>query len=268
MPFCSKCGAEMSEDAVFCPKCGARVHAAASIVYKRDSSGWGTSKVLSIIGGGFLLLIAFGFLAGGGGLLWSQSAFTDQDGYMITTPTRFNVASYAIVQDNIDLHMGSGWMMNPTNRDIVSIKVTATSNTNTPIFVGIATRQSAQNYLNGVNIDRIVSYSWTTLNVADDELPIYQTVAGGAPSSPPIAQSFWIAQSAGVGKQTITWTPSTGEYWFVVMNADGSKVVDVDAQVGARVTILNWVGYGLMFGGIVLALIGLAAIYFGAFRRH
>ncbi len=266
MPFCSKCGAEMSEDAVFCPKCGERVQAA-GVVYRRDSSRWGAGKVFAIIGGGFLLLIALGFMAGGGAMLWGQSAFTDQDGYMITTPARFNVASYAVVQDDIDIHMGSGWMMSPTNRDIVSFKVTATSNTDAPIFVGIATRQSAQNYLNGVNVDRIVSYSWTPSNIVDDDTPVYQTITGGAPSTPPTTQSFWVAQSSGAGKQTITWTPTTGEYWIVVMNADGSKVVDADVQVGARVTILGWVGYGLMFGGLVLALIALAAVYFGAFRR-
>jgi len=43
--------------------------------------------------------------------------------------------------------------------------------------------------------------------------------------------------------------------------------VDVDAQVGARVTILSWVGWGLLLGGIMVALVGVAALYFGALRR-
>jgi hypothetical protein len=51
------------------------------------------------------------------------------------------------------------------------------------------------------------------------------------------------------------------------MNADGSKVVDVTAQVGARVTVLSWVGWGLLFGGLILAFAGVTAVYFGAFRR-
>jgi hypothetical protein len=51
------------------------------------------------------------------------------------------------------------------------------------------------------------------------------------------------------------------------MNADGSKMVDIDAQVGARVTILKWVGWGLLLGGLMLAFAGLATVYFGAFRR-
>lgn len=51
------------------------------------------------------------------------------------------------------------------------------------------------------------------------------------------------------------------------MNADGSKALDINAQVGARVTILGWIGGGLLVGGLVIALLGVIVIYFGAFRR-
>ena len=51
------------------------------------------------------------------------------------------------------------------------------------------------------------------------------------------------------------------------MNADGSKAIDVNAQVGARVTILKWIGWGMLIGGLVIALLGVIVIYFGAFRR-
>lgn len=256
----------MSEDALFCPKCGAPVKVT-GVVYRRDSAGWHAGRVLSLIFGGFVLLMAAGLIMGGGAILWSQSAITDSEGYMITAPINLNVASYALVQDNIDIHMDSGWMMNPSTRDIVSIKVSATSNNGAPIFVGIAQQQYAQNYLNNVNIDKLVSYSWAPYRMSSSERPVYQTIPGGAPSSPPTAQSFWVAHSSGTGTQTVTWTPTTGEYWVVIMNADGSKAVDVDAQVGARVTILSWVGWGLLLGGIMVALVGVAALYFGALRR-
>jgi hypothetical protein len=267
MPFCPKCGAEMGEDAVFCAKCGTRVQSAGGVTYRKDSAGWGAGRVVAIIGGGFLLIVALGFLAGGGMMLWGMGAVTGADGYMTMTPVRLNVASYAIVQDNIDVHMSTGWMINPSTKDIVSLKISVASNTAAPIFVGIATKQSAQNYLNGVNIDRLVSYTWAPNQMMDSGEPVFQTVSGGVPSSPPTAQSFWIAHASGTGTQTITWTPTTGEYWVVVMNADGTKPVDLDAQVGARVTILNWVGYGLLIAGLLLALLSVAAIYFGIFRR-
>jgi hypothetical protein len=52
------------------------------------------------------------------------------------------------------------------------------------------------------------------------------------------------------------------------MNADGSKGVDANVQVGARVTILSWIGWGLLVGGILVAMVGVVIIYFGAIRRH
>ena len=265
MPFCPKCGAEIPEDAAFCPKCGSPVQVA-GVVYRKDSAGQPAGRIFALIFGGFILLLAMGLIISGGAILWSQSALTDQTGYMITPSTRLNVASYAIVQDNIDIPMGSGWMMNPTTKNIVSLKVSVTPSDNTPIFVGIAQQQYAQSYLNNVNIDKLVSYSWTSSRMMDNEPPVYETITGSAPSSPPTAQSFWIAQASGLGTQTMTWTPTSGEYWVVVMNADGSKIVDVNAQVGARVTILRWVGWGLLIGGLLVALAGVAVVYFGAIQ--
>jgi hypothetical protein len=237
------------------------------VVYRRDSVSWNVGRVIALVFGGFMLLIAFGLLMGGGAMLWAQTAVADQNGYMLTKPAHFSVASYAIVQSGIDVHMDGGWMMNPSFQDIVSVKITATSNNGKPIFIGIASQQYAQNYLNNVNIDKLISYEWVPNRMTDDNAPTYQTIPGVSPSSSPSTQSFWISQSSGSGTQTITWTPSTGEYWVVVMNADGSKAIDVNAQVGARVTILGWVGGGLLVGGLVIALLGVIVIYFGAFRR-
>ena len=58
-----------------------------------------------------------------------------------------------------------------------------------------------------------------------------------------------------------------GEYWVVVMNTDGSKSVDVNVQVGARATILTWIGWGMLIGGLMIALVSVIILYFGAFRR-
>jgi hypothetical protein len=266
LPFCSKCGAEYPDDASFCPKCGAPVQST-GVVYRKEPQRGGAGRIISIIFGGFVLLIAFGFITGGGALLWSQTALTDSSGYLMAPSERFNVASYAVVEDNIDIQMSRGWMMNPTADDIVSLKLTVTPNNGKPVFVGIAQRQYAEDYLTGVNIDRLVSYTWMHSTMMDDDTPVFQTISGGAPSTPPAAQSFWVAQSSGTGTQTVTWTPTNGEYWVVVMNADGSKAVDVNAQVGARITVLSWVGWGLLIGGLTIAAIGVAAIYFGAIRR-
>jgi hypothetical protein len=264
--FCQKCGAEAPDDAGFCPKCGSPMPSSGVVYRKERSGGWGLSKAISIIFGGFMLLVAMGLVFGGGAVLWSQSALTDKAGYMIATPVQLNAASYAIVADGIDVQMNMGGMIKPKVQDIISFKATATSRDGSPVFIGIAPKQYAENYLNGVNIDKVIDYTWGPYENSDN-VPQYRTITGGAPSSAPTAQSFWVAQSSGSGAQTMTWTPTSGEYWVVVMNADGSKAVDVDVQVGVRVTFLSWIGWGLLIAGILVAAVGAVAIYFGVFRR-
>ncbi|MDP2900108.1 MAG: zinc-ribbon domain-containing protein [Candidatus Bathyarchaeota archaeon] len=266
MSYCPKCGAEIGEDTKFCPKCGTEIQAT-GVVYRRASPEWHIGRVFALIIGGFILLVAFGLVAGGGVLIWSQNAITDSQGFMVTSPAPFTVGSYAIVQSNININMGNEWM-NPRMQDIVTLKLTGASNNGKPIFIGVGRQTDVQNYLNGVNVDKLLQYSWRYDPWTSDEgIPTYQTISGGAPSSPPTAQSFWIEQASGTGTQTMTWTPASGDYWIVVMNADGSNAVAVDMQLGARVTILNWIGWGLIIGGIIAGLIGFIIVYYGAIRR-
>ena len=271
MRYCSKCGAEMTDDAAFCSKCGTPVEAATGngapkIVYRHET-GWQAGRVFAVIFGGLMLLVAFGLVMGGGTILVTRSAISDQGGYMMTGSVPLKVNSYAIVQSGVNIHMDGDWMMNSPNQNIVSIKISATSNNGKSIFVGIATQQYAQGYLNNVGIDKLIKYDWVPNRSGGTGTPTYQTIPGSAPSSSPTTQVFWIAQSTGTGTQTVTWTPTSGEYWVVIMNADGSTAVDVNAQVGARVTILGWIGWGLLFAGFIFGLAGIAVIYFGAFRR-
>jgi hypothetical protein len=187
---------------------------------------------------------------------------------MLTNPVPLSVSSYAIVQNNINIKFDSGWWTNPSNQNIVSVKIAATSNNGKPLFVGIVPQQSALTYFTGVNIDRLISYNWVPNGMMDRGAPVYQPIPGGSPPTPPTNQIIWVAQASGSGTQTVIWTPTIGEYWVVVMNADGSKAVDANVQVGARVTILNWIGWGLFIGGLLVALIGVIIIYFGAIHRR
>lgn len=268
MPYCPKCGTEIGEDVKFCPKCGTEIQAT-GVVYRRASPGSHLGRVLALIFGGFILLVAFGLVAGGSVLIWSQNAMTDSQGFMVARPGTFSVGSYAIVQSNININMGNEWMMSPRTQDIVTLKLEGASNNGKAIFIGVGRQSDVQNYLNGVNIDKLIQYSWRydPWNNGGGT-PTYQTISGGVPSSPPTSQSFWIEQASGTGTQMMTWTPTSGDYWILVMNADGSKVVDLDMQLGVRVTVLNWVGWGLVIGGIIAGLVGFIIVYYGAIRRR
>jgi hypothetical protein len=267
MVKCEECGAVNEETAGFCKKCGVQLRS--SGVVNRGGKTWRAGRILSLFLGCFVLIISLGFFAGGGAVLWSQNALAADDGYIYTGSIRLSTDSYAVVQHDIHPKVENGWWPSIPIKDIVSVRVKATSNNGKPVFVGIATKQSALAYFDGVNVDGLVWDNWVPrLSVLLPQTLTYQSLPGGSPSTPPTSQFFWVAQASGTGVQTMDWMPSTGEYWLVVMNADGSKVLNANVQIGARLTLFNWTAWGMVIVGILAALGGIAIIYFGAIRRN
>ena len=75
----------------------------------------------------------------------------------------------------------------------------------------------------------------------------------GAPAS----KDFWAASTQGSGRQTITWDVEDGDWSVVVMNADGSRDVDVRVSAAAEVPLLAPLGWGFVIAGLLM--LGLAA---------
>jgi len=96
----------------------------------------------------------------------------------------------------------------------------------------------------------------------------YTLHSGGPPSAAPAAQRFWAASTQGASQQTLTWDVREGSWQVVVMNADGSRAVDVDLAIGARFSGLIWLGVGLLSVAALLLAIGGVLIYFGARMRR
>ena len=92
--------------------------------------------------------------------------------------------------------------------------------------------------------------------------------AGGTGQAPdPRDQTFWVAQRAGLGEQRLTWPVTTGHWAVVVMNADGSRGVAVDAKAAATLPHLTGIAAGLVTAGGVTVLLGALAIGLGVPRR-
>ena len=51
------------------------------------------------------------------------------------------------------------------------------------------------------------------------------------------------------------------------MNADGSRPVAIEVSVGAKASIILWIGVGLLVFGALLAVGGGVAVYYGAQER-
>jgi hypothetical protein len=66
----------------------------------------------------------------------------------------------------------------------------------------------------------------------------------------------------------VRWTPDEGDWTVVVMSPDGAAGVEVTADVGATVPVLNGITTSLRVGGSLLALAGIALFVGLSVRRN
>jgi hypothetical protein len=95
----------------------------------------------------------------------------------------------------------------------------------------------------------------------------FRPEGSGAPTAPPTAQSFWSASTSGAGKQTLTWSPKSGSWRIVLMNADGSRGVSARLAIGAELPHLLAIGLGLLAGGGLLLVLSGGGLFLAVRRR-
>ena len=189
----------------------------------------GTAIGVLIALGGIALLVAFAFLR--------------DDGYFTTDTERLASPGYAIASDAIDLGRDS---VDVDPGDVgAKLEITATSVRQAPVFVGIGPRAAVAKYLRDVAHSRLDDFGGGR--------PDYTQIAGPRRPASPLSQGFWVARSAGRGEQRMQWDVDAGTWTAVVMNADGSRAVAVDADAGVKIDWLIWVGVGLTVLGLVIA---------------
>lgn len=271
MPFCSKCGKELDEETVFCPKCGTPT-GKGGITYNRGR-GWSSGQIIALFIGGIMVISGFGVFVGGAILSTSKGWLTDSNGFINSKPLVLqtqSTLSYAIVQQNIDVNLEPLRMWRITNNDIVTMKIIAENyDPNKAIFIGVAPAIDANNYLSSVSYDRLINTSWSLDRSIDNPIqPTYKNHPGSAPTLPPTSIDIWIKSVQGTGTQTLEWVPTTGNYWIVLMNANGSSTIDATVQVGAKIPILGGIGNILIALGVVVLILGGLIIYYGGIRQR
>ena len=210
--------------------------------------------------GALLLLPALGLLGGGGVLLWADQGERSDDGYLYTASDAFATQGHALLSDRIDLDPGADW-----------VGLSAALGTARVRGDG---RRSGRGPLRGHRAGgRRRRPTWTACErtVVDDlgldtSAADQVLLAGGAPSGPPADQDFWTVEATGTGTQQLDWDPDDGSWTLVVMNADGSAGVAVDARIGATIPALTGLAWGLLGGGLFLLLLAVLLLVLGLRR--
>lgn len=145
--------------------------------------------------------------------------------------------------------------------DMVTLRVRATSTAvDGEVFIGVAPQADVDRYLSGVAHDVVTDLE------TDPFRATTRSVTGTVSPSAPGAQTFWVTSTSGTGEQELRWHPGDTDWTVVVMNADGSRHVVTQADVGVRVGWLPQFAVGFGALGALLVLSG-GAIWFTVARR-
>jgi hypothetical protein len=216
-------------------------------------SGRGAGGVVLLVLGSIAALLALALLAAGTAAVVIDQTQRDDDGFVMSPTESFSTASYAIASESVDVNIeGPDWAA----EDILGT-IRIRSESERPVFVGIARDATVDRYLGGVAHAVVTDIG---------REPEYEDRPGGALPAPPGNQAFWVASARGAGEQTLEWDPEDGSWSVVVANADGSRGVASDLSIGAELDALLWVGIGLLVAGGLLALAAAAAITAGINR--
>jgi hypothetical protein len=213
-------------------------------------------RVILIVLGSIGVLFGLALLAGGGFLLWADRTQRD-DGYLTTPTERFATPTYALTRTRLEVDTeGAGWVLNDSW--FGKVRIRGESPGEKTLFIGIGPQAAVAKYLGTVAHADVQDIDFDPFRVT------YLPVTGDAPEGPPTDQRFWAASASGVGTQTLTWKVREGDWSVVLMNADGSRGVAADVDLGAKLSFLLWVAIGLLLGGVLVvggstALIVLAA---------
>lgn len=215
-------------------------------------------RVILIVLGSIGVLVGLALLVGGGFLLWADRT-QREDGYLTTPTERFATPTYALTRTRLEIDTeGEGWVLNESW--FGKIRIRGESSEDKTLFIGIGPQAEVARYLGTVAHANVQDIDFDPFRAT------YLSVSGDAPQAPPTDQSFWAASASGVGTQTLTWKVREGDWSVVLMNADASRGVAADVDLGAKLSFLLWVAIGLLIGG-VLVTGGSAALVVLAARR-
>jgi hypothetical protein len=203
-------------------------------------SNWTAGRVIGMVFASIGGLIGLTLLLGGIAVMAAYAFGRDDDGYFNTDRKPLESATYAITTEDIDL--GADEVDWAPNGILGNVRIQVEGRK--PVFVGIGPDSDVDRYLGGVSHDELVDFHGER-----PELDLHQ---GRAPRRPPGRYGFWVAQSEGSGERAVRWDAEFGRWTVVVMNADASRGINVEADAGVKLGWAIWVGLGMLVIGLLM----------------
>jgi uncharacterized protein len=203
-------------------------------------SHWTAGRVIGMVFASIGGLIGLALLLGGIAVLVAY-AFGRDDGYFTSDREQLDSATYAITTEDIDLGVDEADWAPDEILGNVRVQVEGEK----LVFVGIGSDEDVDRYLGDVAHDELIDF--------DGDDPEFAPHEGIAPGTPPDDQAFWVAQSEGSGEQALTWDAEFGRWTAVVMNADATRGIDVEADVGVKLDWAIWAGLGMFVIGLLMS---------------
>jgi hypothetical protein len=182
-------------------------------------------------------------------LVSEHFAKRDADGYLTSPRLELTSDRYAVVSTDLYLTAGPAdwWPADPGE-----VRITVEPRTDSAVFVGIGPADNVDKFLMDVARHEISRVEGTEVD--------YLLLLGEQTPSIPANATFWVASAEGLGRQSLEWDITRGEWAIVVMNADGSPGVEANVEAGVRIDLLLAIGAGLAVGGVVLGALAAALL--------
>ena len=201
-----------------------------------------------------LALVAVVLLVGGTGVLVANRTMRD-NGYLTIPTQAFSSSGYAVVVGDVLLQApGSDATVPAQVAGTVRVRATPGAAA-TPVFIGIGHASAVDSYLAGVG------------GRSPARRPARRATCPVAPRRPrPQRPGSGRRSSTGPGSQVVFWTPHSGRWSMVLMNADGTGPVTASIDVGVSAPWLAWVG-GLLVAAGVIVMVAAAVLIAVAVHR-
>lgn len=212
-----------------------------------------TGKIVMLVIGSLLIIIGLG-LAAAAAVVGTLNAQQGDDQYFSAPEEVYEVDSYALTAPEIEVSGGIR-----AEDALGTLQVEGESTTpGQELFIGVGPEADVDRYLADVRHSELEEVTFRPFR------PYYEERQGAAVPAPPGEQDFWTASTSGGGEQSLEWNLEQGDWTAVVMNADGSRPVSAELQMGVRSDLLGPLTLTLLISSIVLLIAGIGLAVAGA----